>query len=115
MLTEAEALRVLTEYAPELDADASAALLARHTITRTVQGQLVTLHDPYAAALANLMRPDRVTQQTQGSVSETYINPQFTATYLREQSRALQLTWPLADAGAALPLNTDMDLRGWGN
>lgn len=113
ILTEAEALAILKDYAPDLDAEASGELLARKTETRTVAGQAVELRDPFGAALADLMRPDRVTARSQGSTSETYVDPFRVAAYLQAESDGLRASWPLGDDKAPEPINTDMELIGW--
>ena len=50
--------------------------------------------------------------RTEGSVSESYLEPEKVAVYLQSQSLALRDSWPLGDA---LPLEFDLtlDIQGW--
>lgn len=108
----AAALVILARYTPELGDTDRTALLTEFTTTRTVAGQSVSLPDPYAAAVAHLMHPATLKSRTEGSVSETYIDPAQVVAYLQEQSAALRATWPVETAPA-----TSLDLRltfeGW--
>lgn len=111
MLTQAQALSILGRYVP---AEQAEPLLSENTITRTVGGVALSLYDPYAAALAYLMHPNTVKSRTEGSVSETYIDPTTVAAYLEGQSALLRESWPVADpAGAALEWDLSLDVRGW--
>lgn len=108
----AQALTIVQRYVP--DPAEAATLLAEHTITRTAAGADVLLYDPYAAALAYLMNPATVKSRTEGSVSETYIDPAQVAAWLSKQSDALRASWPAADdTGTALAWDLTLDVRGW--
>ena len=114
MLTVDQALVILTRYTPDLSAEQRTALLNENTVTRTVGGTATPLIDPYAAALDDLFDPERVKARTEGTVSETYIDPKDVADHLRGKSAELRASWPVDDVDVARPLNTRMTLRGWG-
>lgn len=113
MLSEAQALTILGRYAPPSEAPV---LLAEHTVTRQVSGVQTALYDPYAAALAYLMHPDTLKARTQGSVSETYIDPAQVAAYLQQQSTALRESWPAPDVTSSGTAFDDLTITvvGWG-
>lgn len=111
-MDRAAALAIAGRYVPAEQADA---LLTEHTVTRTVLGVPVPLYDPYAAALAWLMNPVTVKSRTEGSVSESYIEPEKVAAYLEGQSLALRESWPVGDvSGEPLAFNLELDVQGWG-
>lgn len=113
MLTWEAAYKALERYTAELSPEDRATLLEEHTTARTVAAESVQLHDPYSAAVAHLMHPATVKARTQGSVSETYIDPAQVAAYLQEASRGLRATWPLADGPATVPLDLRLTIEGW--
>lgn len=115
-MDRARALEILADYAPTLDLAGQGTLLDRHSVTRTVNTVSVTLYDPYAAALAYIMHPNTIKQRSEGSVSETYIDPAQVADYLRQMSAELRANWPVDDAALAAPgaLDLTLDIRGWG-
>ena len=116
MLTEAQALLILARYAPSLIPTALTSLLAERTEVRTTTTGTVTLYDPYRAAIGYLMSPDTVKARTEGSVSETYIDPVAVAAFLQGESVTLRESWPLAvisGTATAHAINTDLDYRGW--
>lgn len=109
-----QALRILERYAPELSEPQLLDLLGEQTVRRTVGGLERELLDPYAAALAHLMNPATVKARTEGSVSETYIDPSQVAGYLERQSALLRESWPAADpVGEAATFDLTLDVRGW--
>lgn len=114
-MTRVTALTILLRYTPELTGPEREALLDEQTVTRTVNGVAVQLLDPYAAAVAHLMHPATVKARTEGSVSETYIDPEKAAAYLQGESARLRAGWPLADAvvSNAAPFDLTLDVRGW--
>lgn len=110
----AQALTIVQRYVP--DPTEAAALLAEQTFTRSVLGVPVTLYDPYAAALAYLMNPATVKARTEGSVSETYIDPAQVAAYLRQESTTLRESWPAADTETAWEFpDLSLEIVGWRN
>ncbi|WP_019008978.1 hypothetical protein [Deinococcus aquatilis] len=113
-MERAAALGVLERYAPELSEPARGALLDEQSVTRRVGGQDQVLLDPYAAAVAHLMNPATVKARTEGSVSETYIDPEKVAAYLQGESLRLRECWPAADVSST---TTDFDytitVLGW--
>lgn len=113
MLSEAQALQIVSEYAPGLTPERLGELLARHTVTRRVSGLAREFYDPYAAALAHLMHPATVKSRTEGSVSETYIDPAQVAAYLQGESAALRESWPPADGAVSGFPDLTLDIRGW--
>lgn len=114
MLTVEQALKIVARYTPDLTVEQRTDLLTEKAVTRTVAGQPVTLFDPYASALADLYDPERVKARTQGSVSETYIDPESVAAYLRGESDALRAAWPADDIDSApRTLDTRLTLKGW--
>lgn len=114
MMTLEQALKIVGRYTPDLTPAQREDLLNEKAESRTVGGQVVTLFDPYAAALADLYDPERVKARTQGSVSETYIDPESVAGYLRGESASLRAGWPIDEAAVQTPLDTRLRLRGWG-
>lgn len=115
-LTLEQARAILERYTRDATVEERDALLNEKSITRTIAGAVVQYFDPYASALAYLFDPERVTQRTEGSVSETYFDPKAVAEYLRAESTALIASLPADDADSA-PQRIDMRLRlrGWGN
>ncbi len=111
-MDRAAALLIAGRYVPVEQVDA---LLVENTVTRTVLGVSVALYDPWAAALAYLMHPGTVKSRTEGSVSETYLDPSTVAAYLSAQSLLLRESWPVGDAvGTALELDLELTVIGWG-
>lgn len=114
VLTQEQAVTILARYAEGLEGWQHLVLLAEKNETRIVNGQPVTLHDPYATALAYIMNPRTLRQKTEGAVTEAYADLNAVAQYLRDESAALRASWPIGDAqGSTASVNTDMDLLGW--
>lgn len=116
MLSAAQAFQIVSEYAPGLTPERVEELLIRHAVTRQVGGLMQEFYDPYAAALAYLMNPATVKSRTEGSVSETYIDPAQVAAYLQQQSAALRESWPPPDVtstGTAFD-SLEISVIGWG-
>lgn len=113
MLSEAQALTILGRYVPPSEAPV---LLAEHTVTRSVRGVQTALYDPYAAALAHLMHPATVKSRTEGSVSESYIDPAQVAAWLERQSTLLRESWPPPDVTSTGTAFDDLTITvvGWG-
>lgn len=112
-MDRAQALAILARYTPELDSGQRSGLLEEHTVTRQVSGAAVELFDPYAAAVAHVMNPATVKARTEGSVSETYIDPVQVVAYLQGESTRLRESWPAADVLAVPILDLTLDVRGW--
>lgn len=113
-MERAAALAVLGRYAPELSDPARGVLLDEQSVTRRVAGQDQVLFDPYAAAVAHLMNPATVKARTEGSVSETYIDPEKVAAYLQGESQRLREGWPLADvSGTPTDFDHTITVLGW--
>lgn len=109
-MDRAAALLIAGRYIP---AEMAGPLLDEVTVTRVVLGLPVSLYDPYAAALAYLMHPGTVKSRTQGSVSESYIEPGDVAAYLQAQSLLLRESWPVGD-GVAGEISLELNIVGWG-
>lgn len=104
-MQHSEARQIAARYIPNEEIDN---FLAEHTQTRVVSGREAVLYDPYAAALSYVLSPDYVTSRTEGSVSETYIDPELVVNYLRAQSEKLRLSW-----GSSWLTSVELDVRGW--
>lgn len=117
MLTLDAALAILTRYTVSLAPDGRLSLLQETVTVRETANGTATLYDPYRAALAYLMSPETLKARSEGSVSETYIDPASVAEYLREESASLRASWPTPAPvnSSPAPLSVDLEIIGWGS